>query len=404
MQPASSRQQPLLAGVRVLDLTNVLAGPFCGYQLALIGADVIKIEAPGGGDLARQLGSDPSLNSQRMGASFLAQNAQKRSVVLDLKSQEGKDDFLRLVGTADVVLENFRPGVMDRLELGYEKLRKIKPGLVYCAISGFGQTGPLAGFPAYDQIIQGLSGLMSVTGDASSGPLRVGSPVCDTIGGMNAAFAICAALLRQSRTGEGAFLDVSMLDSTLSSMGWIVSNLLIAKQEPVRMGNDNFTASPSGAFAARDALINIAANKQEQFVALCDIIGAPQLAIDSRFADREDRKRNRDELRSAIEQQLASDSAQNWADKMNQRGIPAGVVLSVPESLQQPQVVHRQFLTTLPLPLADHPTVTLARGGFMVDGESPLPTRSPPSLGEHTDEVLSPLRASIPDLPENSLT
>jgi CoA:oxalate CoA-transferase len=171
----------LLGGIRVLDLTNVLAGPFGAYQLALLGAEVIKVEAPGTGDLARQLGADPALNRALMGASFLAQNAGKRSVTIDLKSTAGKEVFRRLVRTADVVIENFRPGVMERLGLGYDTLRELRPGLVYCAISGFGQNGPLKDNPAYHQIVQGLSGVMSVTGDAASAPLRVGYPVADTI-------------------------------------------------------------------------------------------------------------------------------------------------------------------------------------------------------------------------------
>src|ERR1700674_2559876 len=193
----------LLAGIRVLDLTNVRAGPFGAYQLALLGAEVIKVEAPGTGDLARQLGADPALNKALMGASFLAQNAGKRSVTITLKSAAGKDVFRRLVLTADVVIENFRPGVMDRLGLGYDALRELQPGLVYCAIFGFGQDGPLRDNPAYDQIVQGLSGVMSVTGDAESAPLRVGYPVADTIGGLTAAFAIAAALGRGARTGGG---------------------------------------------------------------------------------------------------------------------------------------------------------------------------------------------------------
>ena len=179
----------LLEGIRVLDLTNVLAGPFGAYQLALLGADVIKVEEPGSGDLARQLGADAGLNRMLMGASFLAQNAGKRSVTIDLKSTAGKAVFHRLVRSADVVIENFRPGVMERLGLSYELLRDIRPDLIYCAISGFGQDGPLKNNPAYDQIVQGLSGVMSVTGDAASAPLRVGYPVADTIGGLTAAFA-----------------------------------------------------------------------------------------------------------------------------------------------------------------------------------------------------------------------
>ena len=193
----------LLAGIRVLDLTNVLAGPYCAYQLALLGADVIKVEAPQGGDLARQLGASPELNKAGMGASFLAQNAGKRSVVLDLKNEADRERFLDLVASADALVENFRPGVMARLGLGYEKLKEVRPGLVYCAISGFGQTGPMRDNPAYDQIIQGLSGIMSITGTPETAPLRVGYPVADTLGGLVGAFAIAAALVKQKTIRRG---------------------------------------------------------------------------------------------------------------------------------------------------------------------------------------------------------
>src|SRR6476646_231985 len=268
----------MLEGVRVLDLTNVLAGPFCAYQLALLGAEVIKVETPGSGDLARQLGASPELSAKLMGASFLAQNANKKSVTINLKSQQGKEAFGRLVGTADVLVENFRPGAMSRLGVGYEDLKEANPRLIFCAISGFGQEGPMRGAPAYDQIVQGLSCVMSITGRSDSAPLRVGYPVCDSIGGITAAFAIASALVNQRSTGKGCFIDVSMLDSTLATMGWVVSNHLIAGQDPVPMGNDNFTAAPSGAFRTADGLLNIAANKQEQFVALMKLIGREELA------------------------------------------------------------------------------------------------------------------------------
>jgi crotonobetainyl-CoA:carnitine CoA-transferase CaiB-like acyl-CoA transferase len=384
---------PLLKSIRVLDLTNVLAGPFCGYQLALLGADVIKIESPDGGDLARQLGADEPLNRQLMGASFLAQNGSKRSVVLDLKSEAGRSAFEALVRTADVVLENFRPGVMDRLGLGHESLRKLNPKLVYCAISGFGQNGPLAKAPAYDQIIQGLSGLMSITGDADSAPLRVGYPLCDTLGGITAAFAICAALVRRGDTGEGAFLDVSMLDSTLVSMGWVVSNLVIAGQEPRPMGNENFTAAPSGTFATGGGPINIAANKQEQFETLCDLLGAPHLKEDPRFAEREARKRHRVALRDAIEAQLARADAATWESALNAAGVPAGRVLDVRGALTQPQVRERELLARVPVPLEERPDIQLSRSGFHVDGRPTGPATAPPRLGEHTDEVLREIGA-----------
>ena len=296
MPDGTSASTGLLAGIRVLDLTNVLAGPYCAYQLALLGADVIKVEQPAGGDLARQLGASAELNKAGMGASFLAQNAGKRSVALDLKKDADRERFLDLVATSDALVENFRPGVMQRLGLGYERLREVRPGLVYCAISGFGQTGPMRDNPAYDQIIQGLSGVMSITGTPDIAPLRVGYPVCDTLGGLAGAFAIVSALLRQKTSGEGAFLDVSMLETTLSALGWPVSNYLTAGVDPQPMGNENMTAAPSGTFRTGDGLLNIAANKQEQFVTLCGLIGRPELATDPRFAERETRKRNRSRI------------------------------------------------------------------------------------------------------------
>ena len=384
----------LFDGIRVLDLTNVLAGPYCGYQLAVLGADVIKVEAPGGGDLARQLGASPELNDAGMGASFLAQNAGKRSVVLDLKSTDGRRRFLDLVASADVLVENFRPGVMDRLELDYDRLRHARPDLVYCAISGFGQTGPMRDNPAYDQIIQGLSGIMSITGSPETAPLRVGYPACDTLGGLFGAFAIAAALVRRASTGEGAFLDVSMLECTLSALGWSASNYLIAGVEPSPMGNENMTAAPSGAFRTGDGLINIAANKQEQFVALCGLIGRPDLVTDPRFAERETRKRHRYELRTLIEEALASAPAAIWEERLNRAGVPAGRVLSVPQALREPQVTERGMFARFEEAPGSDRAITVLRGGFLVDGEAPRALRPPPLLGEHTEEIMAEVGAA----------
>ncbi|MET0596377.1 MAG: CoA transferase [Mesorhizobium sp.] len=378
----------LLAGVRVLDLTNVLAGPYCCYQLALLGADVVKVEQPGGGDLARQLGASAELNRAHMGASFLAQNAGKRSVALDLKDEDGRARLFELVATADALVENFRPGVMDRLGRGDQRLKAQRPPLVYCAISGFGQTGPLKDNPAYDQIIQGLSGIMSITGTPSTAPLRVGYPVADTLGGLFGAFAVSAALLRARTTGEGAFLDVSMLECTLSALGWPVSNYLTAGVEPRPMGNDNMTAAPSGAFRTGDGLINIAANKQQQFEALCRLIGRPELADDPRFAEREARRDNRAALTEAIEAELAAAPAALWEERMNRAGIPAGRVLTIPEVLDEPQVRDRAMTAAFPGVAGRDRPLTVVRGGFLVDGCPPLPKRPPPRLGEHQDEVL----------------
>jgi len=381
----------LLSGIRVLDLTNVLAGPYCAYQLALLGADVIKVEGPQGGDLARQLGGSPNLNQAGMGASFLAQNAGKRSVVLDLKKEADRERFLDLVAGADALVENFRPGVMDRLGLGHEALKAVRPGLVYCAISGFGQTGPMRGNPAYDQIIQGLSGIMSITGTPETAPLRVGYPVADTLGGLVGAFAIASALVRQKTTGEGAFLDVSMLECTLSALGWPVSNYLTAGVDPKPMGNENMTAAPSGAFRTGDGLLNIAANKQEQFVTLCRLIGRPELASDTRFAERETRKKNRAALKAEIEEALAGAPAAVWEETLNRAGVPAGRVLTIPQVLAEPQVLERQVTANFDDVAGMDRPLTVLRGGFMVDGVAPLPTKPPPVLGAHMDEIFAGL-------------
>jgi CoA:oxalate CoA-transferase len=390
----------LLVGARVLDLTNVLAGPFCCYQLAQLGADVIKVEVPGSGDLARQLGADPELNRRGMGASFLAQNAGKRSITINLKSDKGRDVFRRLAASADVVVENFRPGVMDRLGLGYGALKAVKSDIIYCAISGFGQDGPLKFNPAYDQIIQGLSGVMSVTGDKTSAPLRVGYPVADTMGGITAAFAIAAALFRRERSGEGELIDVSMLESTLVAMGWAVSNWLIAGVKAEPMGNENMTASPSGAFHTGDGLLNIAANKQEQFETLCRLIGRDELAVDPRFAGREDRKRHRFELKREIEQALAARTATEWAALLNQHGVPAGEVLDVPAVLEHPQIKERRLLHTFEqVPGVDRP-VSVVRAGFRLGSGDPAPAMPPPALGADTADILAELGFSKRDLDE----
>lgn len=381
----------VLAGIRVLDLTNVLAGPLACYQLTLQGADVIKVETPGTGDLARVLGHDPKLSKQLMGASFLAQNAGKRSITINLKSEAGKAAFMKLVATADVVVENFRPGVMDRLGVGAAVLRAANPALIYCAISGFGQQGPMRHAPAYDQIVQGLSGVMSITGDAETAPLRVGYPVADTIGGITAAFAISAALVKRERTGDGDVIDVSMLDSTLATMGWVVSNYLLCGQEPVPMGNANFTAAPSGAFHTGEGLLNIAANKQEQFETLCDLVGRPDLKADPRFAAREDRKKNRAALTVEIEAALAARPAAEWEAILNRAGVPSGRVLSVPEALSLDQVRERGLVKNLGRMEGPDRDIQVLRSGFTIEGAEPDVSTPPPWLGQHTDAILADL-------------
>ncbi|WP_159912480.1 CaiB/BaiF CoA-transferase family protein [Pantoea sp. 18069] len=381
--------QPL-HGIRVLDLTNVLAGPFACHQLAHMGADVIKVEARQGGDLARQLGADQALNQGHMGVSFLAQNPGKRSITLNLKHPLGKEALRRLVRTADVLVENYRPGVMQRLELGYEDLLKENPRLIYCAISGFGQDGPLRDLPAYDQIIQGMSGMMSITGAPENAPYRVGYPVADTIGGITAAFAVASALADRNRTG-GVFIDVSMLEAAMATMGWAVSNHLIAGRAPQPLGNDNVTASPSGTFRTGDGLLNIAANKQEQFAAVCAVLGHEEWLSDARFADRHGRLKHRAELKALIEDVLAGQSADAWWKLLNDAGVPAGPVYTVPQALDHPQIAGRGMVGTFKDVPGVGRDIRVVRTGFKLNGEAPTVASPPPQLGEHTASIMAEL-------------
>ena len=372
-----------LSGIRVLDLTNVLAGPYCSYQLMLLGAEVVKVEIPGQGDLARHLGPDPDLNEAGLGASFLAQNAGKKSVELNLKDPAGRLDFADLVRGADVLLENFRAGVLDRMGFGWPELRALHPGLIYCAISGFGQAGPMARAPAYDQIIQGLSGMMSITGTPRTAPLRVGFPICDTVGGLMAALAIAAALAGRAATGRGCFLDVSMLEAAISAMGWTVSNYLVSGVPPEPMGDQNATAAPSGTFDAADGPLNIAANRQEQYETLCRLVSRPGLITDPRFADREARKRNRSTLNQELNAALQARKASEWERLLTEAGVPAARILTVPQATGLAQLAHRGFFTDLPHPDGSGRVLRVSGNGVVVDGEPLRPSGPPPLLGQH---------------------
>jgi crotonobetainyl-CoA:carnitine CoA-transferase CaiB-like acyl-CoA transferase len=380
-----------LAGIRVLDLTNVLAGPMATYQLALLGAEVIKVEVPGSGDLARVLGADSELAASGMGTSFLSQNGGKKSLTLNLKSADGVAILKQLSQSADALCESFRPGVMERLGVGPLDLHSSAPSLIYCRISGFGQTGPLRDRPAYDQIIQGMAGIMSVTGDQDTVPLRAGPPISDAVAGLNAALAILAALIKRKSTGEGETIDVSMLECSVSMLAWIAGNYLIADAPPVAMGNDNFTASPSGTFRTGNGDLNIAANKQDQFEALARVIGRLDLIEDPRFVTRECRRQNRGALSAEIEGALANKSAAAWDKALNDVGVPAGLVLSVPEILRHPHVVQRKLVHSFEHVDGVNRPVRVLKTGFKFESSDLQPQRPPPSLGQDSDEILREL-------------
>jgi len=381
----------LLDGVRVLDLSAVIAGPLCSYQLAMLGAEIIKVEPPNGGDLARRLGGDPALNAKFMGVSFLANNAGKKSITLDLKQPDALKILGELAATADVLLENFRPGTMARLKFDYETARRIKPDLIWCSVTGFGQSGPLADRQAYDQIVQGYCGVMSLTGSAETAPTRVGYQVCDTLAAITAAFAITAALYRRKVTGAGEFIDLSMLDASLASLpSWPMSNYLNAGKVPMPMGNDNGASAPSGAFRTGEGLINIVANDQKQYEALCDAVSGPELKSDPRFADRPLRVVNREALRQALEARVACKSAAEWDTILAAASVPAGPILGLPEILRHPQVASREVIKTFDAEAIGRP-FSVHRVGFTLGSGLPDVGSPPPVLGEHTDELLTSL-------------
>ncbi len=387
-----------LAGTRVLDLSRILSGPFCGYHLAAMGAEVIKVEPPQGGDTCRSMGADHGLAEKRMGTTFLGVNAGKKSLTIDLKRPAGRDLFKRLVASADVVIENFRPGKMAALGLDYAALRAVNPGLIYCAVTGFGQDGPLAKRPAYDQIIQGYSGAMAITGSPETAPQKIGFQVADMMAGMSGAFAIAAALVRKRQTGEGEMIDVAMLDTVLAAMSWMISGYLNGGRPPGPSGNESATTSPSGTFRAGDGLLNIVANEQKQFESVCDVLGLPELKNDPRFANHQARGRAKVEIRALIEPALATASAAHWEEALAAAGVPAGRVLSVPEILDHAQVRARGTIQRFPADAGTGREVAVLKPGFRLASGAPELATRPPDLGQHTAEILEAL-----GLPESEI-
>jgi crotonobetainyl-CoA:carnitine CoA-transferase CaiB-like acyl-CoA transferase len=374
------------ANVRIIDFTRVLAGPFASYQLALMGADVIKIEAHGGDDM-RYGGADKAWSARGMAPGWLAVNANKRSLTLDLKKPEGIAIAKRLAESADVVIENFRPGVMDGLGIGYEALSAINPRLIYCAVSGFGQTGPERGAAAFDGMIQAMSGLMSITGHAETGPTRAGFPACDVTAGATAAFGVASALYQRTHTGRGQLVDVAMLDAMLAFLGGQVAEWTVTGKRPPQAGNLSVTRKPTGdMFPTADGYIVLAVMTDRQFESLMRAIGRPEAAADPRFADWDKRIANAGALRAIIVEALASADAKTWAERLRAADAPCGKVYSIDEILAHPQLEHRDVIQRID---TAHGTLTLAGSGVRLGHDGPGIDRPPPALGEHTAEILA---------------
>jgi crotonobetainyl-CoA:carnitine CoA-transferase CaiB-like acyl-CoA transferase len=373
------------AGVRILDFTRYLAGPYGTYQLALLGADVIKIESPEGDETRGHL-SDRKWAERKMAPSFLAVNGNKRSITLDLRRPEAVEIVKRLVVGADVVWENFRGGVMDRLGLGYETLAAINPRLIYCGVSGFGRTGPERTTAAFDGKLQAMSGIMSITGDPASGPTRAGFALCDTIGGVTAALAVASALYQRTRTGRGQLVDVAMLDAALAFIPGPVSEYTVAGIEPRQIGNGSVSRKPTAnRFRCRDGYIVLAVLTEKQFAGLMRALGRADALEDPRFKDWPARTDNEPALREIIEGALAADGPRAWEARLTAADVPCGSIWTIDEIVRHPQLQHRDVLQTID---SRYGPMRLVGAGFRLAHGSPGLDREPPTLGEHTDEIL----------------
>jgi len=372
--------------VRILDFTRYLAGPYGTYQLALLGADVIKIESHEG-DESRHLLVSREWAERKMASSFLAVNANKRSITLDLRQPAAVEVITRLVPTTDVVWENFRPGVMERLGLGYDALAAINPRLVYCAVSGFGHTGPERTTAAFDGKLQAMSGIMSITGDPAGGPMRAGFAICDTIGGITAALAVASALYQRVHTGRGQFVDVAMLDAALAFIPGPVAEYSVAGIPQRQIGNGSVSRKPTaGRFRAGDGYLVLAVLTEKQFVALMRTIGRADALDDPRFKDWRARTENEPALREIIEGALAKDDPKSWEARLTAADVPCATVWKIEEITRHPQLEHRDVLQTID---SRYGPMRLVGAGFRLAHGSPGIEREPPTLGEHTDEILA---------------
>lgn len=372
-----------LRGLRILDLSQFLAGPFCTQILADLGAEIIKIE-PQAGDPTRAL---PPYFFKGESAYFLAINRTKRSVVLDLSTEAGRHVFYDLVRRADVLLEAFRPGVAKKLGVNYDTIRGINPRIVYCSISGFGQDGPYAMRPAYDMIVQALSGAMSLTGEVGGRPVRSGTPIGDLNAGQSAATAILAALWERQRSGTGQAIDISMLDVQVAMLSYLGEYHLISGDVPGLQGRGHMSIPTYNAFRSRDGRdVLICANTERMWQQLCEALEMPQLANDPRFATNERRHANRAQLEPLLEQAFAKHDCAELLQRFHERGIPSAPVNSVAEALSDPQVVHRRMVRTVDHTLGG--TIRLLGNPIKFSRSSEDEFASPPTLGQHTETIL----------------
>jgi CoA:oxalate CoA-transferase len=379
--------QPL-KGIRIADFSHIMAGPYATHLLRLLGAEVIKIE-PTRGDAMRNYGADRSFDG--MAPAFIAVNAGKKSVVLDLKNPASVEAARRLIARSDVLVENFRPGVMSRLGFGYPQVRSLKEDIVYCSISGYGQSGPLRDWPAIDNIVQATSGMMSLGGEPGDPPVRVGFPVVDTLTGQTAAFAILAALFRRQRDGAGEYIDVAMMDASLAFMASAVVPFLVTGQTLERTGNTGYSGQPTAALfeAADGKLISLGVVQQSQFDSLARHLGRAEWLTDARYSSPDLRRANASALKSSLGEIFRQKNAAQWEAQMSAAGIPCGMVRSVAEAASLPHLEQRNLKIPLRINgLQSKESVSILNAGFLFNEDGPHVAESPPVLGEHTDEVL----------------
>ena len=378
-------------GVRVVDFTQVVAGPVATYQLGLLGAEVIKIESPAGGDIARGLLDLTGFGQGEMAPAFIGVNHNKRSLAVDLKRPEGRAAVERIVRRADVLVENFKPGVIGRLGFGYETVREWRPSIVYCSISGYGQEGPRCSIAAFDGAIQAASGMMIANGHEETGPTRTVSPIVDVTTGMMAAFAIAAALRRRDETGSGQHLDVAMLDSAVSLLNPLYNNHLATGEEPELLGNQSVTRYPTAnVFPTADGYVQITAITGAQVDRLLEALGCRELRDDPRFATDADLVANGEAMRPELGERLRREPTRVWLERLGAAQVPAAPISSFREVLAHPQLETRRLTATLPAPaMLGRPEVTSVTTGYLADADGPAVSTFAPRLGEHSREVLA---------------